>query len=951
MMMAMRNFNSLRTRLIIVLLLVVVLPTITVGWMAHDLMYEYIRSDRISDVGRVANVKHEQLTMVLTRANNRAKHFLSSLSKQCGGNFAKLDHICATGLIEAYLAAEGAIGADLHKKGGGDSLTIGLPAVQDEKSGAFQTRQLAKLSGTGPDNNRSYFVSVTERPTGLQLSVTYPSSVLEPIFNSPPENLGLSGETFLADGEGYFVTKPKYRSTQGQSHPIHTRPMQACLSGQAREALDLDYRGIEVIHGFRFIPEFGSACIMAHVDQDEAFAPLNLLRQRLVFAISLFSALLIITIIVLTRSIVKPITDLTKVTRAIAAGDYKARADVTGSDEIIELAASFNFMTSQLQVAQQREADALHELQAMLNTSGEGFWKVDPSGCIIEVNDAYCRIAGYARDEIIGAHISKFEALEQTPEAVAAHIHHVREHGYDRFETKHRHHDGRLIDIEVIASYIPKTNSLIVFLHDATERRQVEVLMQQFGSLLQGSFNEIYLFDAHSMHFLLTSEGAERNLGYSADELNQLTPLDIKPLFTQESFERLITPLRNGEPPSLFFETVQRRKDGTTYPVEVRLQFMGGEHPAFLAIVQDVTERKQAERWMYESMEKIEDLYNNAPCGYHSLDKDGIILMVNDTELTWLGYTRDEVAGKIKLTDLLTPASRQTFEKTFPQFMQQGLVHDIELELVRKDGTMLVGLVSATAIYDPSGNFVMSRSTVTDITGRKRVEQQLRDLAAHLQSVREEEKASIAREIHDDLGGTLTALKMETHQLKAGLPQDKDMMPLLEHVESISQLVSNAASLMRRIISDLRPTILDDLGLLAAIEWQATQFHKHSGIECRVNCIGDKGNLDKTRSIALFRILQEALTNVMRHSGASRVEIEFHHSDEEVVMSIIDNGCGMAENRPETLKPKASIPYGLLGMSERVDQLGGKISFDTPPGGGFNVTVILPLPVNKEETT
>jgi signal transduction histidine kinase len=218
------------------------------------------------------------------------------------------------------------------------------------------------------------------------------------------------------------------------------------------------------------------------------------------------------------------------------------------------------------------------------------------------------------------------------------------------------------------------------------------------------------------------------------------------------------------------------------------------------------------------------------------------------------------------------------------------------------------------------------------------VESQLRDLSAHLQIVREEEKASIAREIHDDLGSTLTAMKMKAFQLKTSLPENK--MPHLEHVESMSQLINDASCVARRIITGLRPTILDDLGLLAALEWQAGQFHKLSGIECRVNCIGDKGNLDQQRSIALFRILQEALTNVSRHSGASRVEIEFHHSDEEVVMSVIDNGRGITENRTDT-----SAHYGILGMCERADHLGGNINFNTPPGGGFSVTAISEAPV------
>ena len=206
-------------------------------------------------------------------------------------------------------------------------------------------------------------------------------------------------------------------------------------------------------------------------------------------------------------------------------------------------------------------------------------------------------------------------------------------------------------------------------------------------------------------------------------------------------------------------------------------------------------------------------------------------------------------------------------------------------------------------------------------------------------NVREEEKARIAREIHDELGGTLTALKMDSHWLSRKLPANEETAELIKRIASMSQSIDNAVSATRRIISDMRPTILDDLGLLAAIEWQAAEFHRHSGIECRVNCIEDEANLDKQYSIALFRILQEALTNVSRHAKASRVEIEFLHSEKEAILSVSDNGRGMTGNNIATSKS-----YGILGMTERVEQLGGKIIFSSPPGGGFSVTVTLPLP-------
>jgi len=139
-----------------------------------------------------------------------------------------------------------------------------------------------------------------------------------------------------------------------------------------------------------------------------------------------------------------------------------------------------------------------------------------------------------------------------------------------------------------------------------------------------------------------------------------------------------------------------------------------------LAAVVDISARKQAEELLEKSSAEIADLYNHAPCGYHSIDKDGIIRQINDTELKWLGYTRDEVIGKMKATDLLTPASQQIFRESYTRFMKQGIVHDLEFEMIRRDGTVFTALVNATAIYSPGGDYVMSRSTITDLSRHKR---------------------------------------------------------------------------------------------------------------------------------------------------------------------------------------------------------------------------------------
>lgn len=149
--------------------------------------------------------------------------------------------------------------------------------------------------------------------------------------------------------------------------------------------------------------------------------------------------------------------------------------------------------------------------------------------------------------------------------------------------------------------------------------------------------------------------------------------------------------------------------------------------------VRNLLQRKQTEELLRKSAEEIEDLYNHAPCGYHSLDKDGFIVKINDTELQWLGYTREEVVGKIKLPDLLTPESILAFHAHFALFKEQGHLNDCENEFIRKDGTTFYGLVNASVIYDAKGDYLMSRSTVFDITERKKVEDKLRTLSTAIE--------------------------------------------------------------------------------------------------------------------------------------------------------------------------------------------------------------------------
>jgi signal transduction histidine kinase len=218
-------------------------------------------------------------------------------------------------------------------------------------------------------------------------------------------------------------------------------------------------------------------------------------------------------------------------------------------------------------------------------------------------------------------------------------------------------------------------------------------------------------------------------------------------------------------------------------------------------------------------------------------------------------------------------------------------------------------------------------------------EESLRSLAGNLQSVREEERTRIAREIHDELGQALTGLKMDLTWLTGQL--EEGHKPLTAKTESMSRLIDQTVHAVRRIAAGLRPAVLDELGLAAAIEWQTREFRMHTGIRCNVSLPPSNAGLDAERATAAFRIFQELLTNVARHARATRVDIGMRQDAGALVLEVQDNGQGIASaslDSPKTL--------GLLGMQERALMFGGKIEIVGDRGKGTRALVSIPLSVH-----
>ncbi len=273
--------------------------------------------------------------------------------------------------------------------------------------------------------------------------------------------------------------------------------------------------------------------------------------------------------------------------------------------------------------------------------------------------------------------------------------------------------------------------------------------------------------------------------------------------------------------------------------------------------------------------------------------------------------------------------------------LEQGKDWRWQGRILNRDGEVRWADIRASVRGPAEGRQVWD-GIVWDITENKRIEleldasrAQLRQLAAHLETVREEEKAHIAREVHDELGQVLTVLKLETSMCELGFAE---LDPALaQRLDSMKRLIAQLFQRVRDVATALRPPILD-AGLASAVEWQGRRFEERSGVACLVEVPECPLPLGNAKAIGLFRILQEALTNVMRHAQAQTVSVQLTVEDDMLCLRVGDDGCGFAE----TARGPGSS-FGLVGMRERVQMLGGQLSIDSQPGRGTTITARVPL--------
>lgn len=610
--------------------------------------------------------------------------------------------------------------------------------------------------------------------------------------------------------------------------------------------------------------------------------------------------------------------------------------------------------------------------RAILDNAPDAVIVMDDNGVIVRWNQQAELLFGWKADEAIGQLLSNTIIPEEFREAHRKGVKRFSATGISSILGKTIdlwavRKDGTAVDVSLrIAPLSLNDQQLFIgFIRDIAERKQMEDKLKSFNEELAlqvenktaelreskdvadklvDSLPGVFYFFDHTGKFIRWNKQLEVVTGFSAEEIAGMHPSDF---FVEDDKAYIIERIQGVF--EMGMNDAEGRfltKDGNIIPYffkAVKINYEGG--PCLLGTGIDITNLKKVEEDLRNSEQKYKLLFESNPLPMWMLSlPDYNIIEVNIAALKQYGYEREEFLH----LDIFTLRPEADIEKlkavTNRQF--RGIYYAGIWRHKKKDGTIIyVDVVTHDVYYEGKPTRLVLANEVTEqYLAEERLKESYeatRKLTEHLQNVREEERLHIAREIHDELGQLLTVLKMDVSWLNRKIQPVSE--PVKEKLTELLSLIDVTVKKVRHIASELRPSLLDDLGLIAAMEWHIEEFEKRSGIELETNLPPAELLLPEPVKIGLFRILQESLTNVARHSGAQKATIALLQKENNLILTIKDDGKGFdAENtKKKTL--------GLLGMKERTLMIGGEYKITGAPGLGTTVEVTVPMPVFAKE--
>lgn len=602
--------------------------------------------------------------------------------------------------------------------------------------------------------------------------------------------------------------------------------------------------------------------------------------------------------------------------------------------------------SAQLRAALERAEGALRESQRqyreIVELASVGIFRSTPEGRILLANPALAAMLGYESPDDL-REVDLGQDIYLRPEDRAALI--AR---YERsaepwtVEVEWRKRDGTPLWVQISAHSVPDDAGhapyFEAFVQDVTERRlfmdTLRLSEARYRALATNlPETSVFLYD-HDLRYLLVDGVSVENVGLSKEALEGRTIWDVLPA---DVCERL-APLRRA---ALAGEVVEFEDDygGRVHAVQL-LPIRDGSGAIIygMGLAVDVTERRRAEQALRESQERLQLVAratNDAVWDWDLVTDD---LWWGEGFLKMFGYAPEEIEPSVESWySRLHPDDRERVMTGIRAAIDGGEISwSDEYRFRRRDGAYAEIFDRGYVIHSADRRPIRMVGSMMEVSERTRTEAQLRNLAARLEAIREEERTRIAREIHDEVGQALTALKMDLAWLGKKVPPRGT--PVRRKLQAMEGVIDATMDALHRILAELRPGVLDDLGLPAAIRWLAEEFKRRTEITCTVHMTGGEPRLDSGQATAVFRILQEALTNVARHAQAKHVEIRLHALPTAFELVVTDDGRGIT-----AAEVRASGTLGILGMRERALTWHGRVTVHGASGRGTTVRVFMPM--------
>jgi PAS domain S-box-containing protein len=634
-----------------------------------------------------------------------------------------------------------------------------------------------------------------------------------------------------------------------------------------------------------------------------------------------------------------------------------------------------------------RSGQTSNLLAAIVDSSDDIIISKNLEGIITSWNKSAARVFGYPAQQAIGKPLTLIIPRDRQQEEIEILDRIRRGERIDHFDTVRQRKDGSLVDVSVTISPVKDSSGRIIgaskVAREITERKRWERNAALLAAIVDSSDDVII---SKNLDGIITSwnRGAERTFGFRESEAVGKHITLIVPPDRLEEENDILRRLRRGERVD-HFETLRQRKDGVLLDMSLTISPVrdaGGRIVGASKVARDITLQKRADQVLRESEAKFRAVFEQTTQFAGIMTKEGVLVEANKLSLEVCGYNAGDVLGKFFWE---TPwwrnfqESQEKIRAAIPT-VAAGTPYREILRYSFADGTERIVHFVLYPIVDEKGTVIFLHPTGVDITDQKRTEEnyrrlaetlnaevrartkeleeknadilrqseQVRDLSQHLMKMQDAERRHIARELHDSAGQTLAVLGMSLgaliHKAEAVAPE------LVKDGERIEELAQQLHREIRTTSYLLHPPLLDENGLTSALSWYVQGLSERSGLSIALEIREDFGRLPADMELAIFRMVQEGLTNIHRHSGSKSAAILIARQHDRVRIEIEDRGKGMSAERLAEIQSGGS-GVGIRGMRERVRQFQGKMEIESH-GPGTHIIVSLPLPatVSSAET-